>query len=144
MIGKPILAVLIALAATLPLHASVTVPQDLRNPFEIPDPAGFKVQKNSNPKMDMANANRDAAFERIKRALLDLPVNGVVSNMRNTASSEVMVLLGKYTVRPGFEFPPSDFGIKGLIKVTSVSISEIRISVSIELETRPITLPLVR
>jgi len=144
MIWKHTTAFLIVFAATMPLCASVTVPQDLRNPFEVPDPAGFRVQKTTNTKAELVNASHDASFERIRKQLSDLPVNGIVSNMRNSSSGEVMVLLGRHTVRTGYEFPPGDFGIKGLIKVTSVTTSEIKISVSIELETRSITIPLVR
>jgi hypothetical protein len=145
MIRKYVTAISIAVLTGMPLCASVTVPQDLRNPFEVPDPAGFKIQKQAaSAKADASAAGREAAFEKVRKQLLDLPIKGIVSNMRNSASGEVTVLLGEYTVRPGYDFPAVDFGVKGLIKVISVTTSEIKVNVSIDLEAKTITIPLDR
>ena len=144
MINKYISAILIAFLTALPLSASVLVPQDLRNPFEVPDPAGFKIQKAASSRSDSNTSDRDAAFKKVESQLLGLQLRGIVSNMHNASSGDVTVLLGGYTVKNGSEFPAADFGIKGLIKVISVTTSDIKVTVSIELETRTITIPLVR
>jgi hypothetical protein len=129
----------------LHLDASVPVPNDLHNPFEVPDPAGFKMAKsNASSKTDNATVSREAAFGRVKDKLYSLPVRGIISNMKNAASGDVTVLLGEYTIRSGTDLPMADFDIKGIIKIASVTPTEIVVNVSIDLETRKMTIPLAR
>jgi hypothetical protein len=140
---------LLLAGVALPLSASVPVPENLPNPFEIPDPTGFRVNAkgggSGSVERSAAEAARGAAFDKIKDKLFSLPVRGIISDMnRGTGKGNTTVLLGSYTLRKGSELPPSDFEIKGIIKVASVSSDKIVIKVSIELETKEITIPLAR
>lgn len=143
---KKTLIFLCSVGIVLPLCASVPVPESIRNPFEIPDPTGFKSALGSaaGAKGDRsaAEAARLAAFEKVKEKLYSLPLRGIVSEMKKTG--DTTILLGPYTLRNGSTLPASDFEIKGLIRVTSVSPEKIVVKVSIALETKEITIPLSR
>jgi len=140
----PVIAAAAGFALTL--GATVPVPQDLRNPFEVADPG--RIMQNATPakeKVDNAAIAREAAFAKVREKLYSLPVLGVVSRMKNSSGGNVTVLLGSYTIMEGTNLPPSDFELnKGILKVTSVTLDRIVIKVSIELETRDITIPLAR
>ncbi len=134
---------------SLPLSASVPVPEGIRNPFEIPDPTGFKsslgTSAGAKSERSAVEAAKAAAFDKVKEKLYSLPLRGIVSEMHKGASGgDTTVLLGPYTLRTGSTLPASDFEIKGLIRVTSVSPEKIVVKVSIELETKEITIPLAR
>ena len=140
---------LILTGIVLPLSASasVPVPDNILNPFEIPDPVGFKQNLKGGASTDKnsAEAVRSASFDKIKERLFSLPVKGIVSHVnRSTGVGDTTVLLGPYTLRNGSALPASDFEIKGIIRVASVSSDKIVVKVSIELETKEITIPLAR
>jgi hypothetical protein len=138
---------LILTGIVLPLSASVPVPDNIPNPFEIPDPTGFKLNAKggASSEKNSAEAARGASFDKVKERLFSLPVKGIVSHVnRSTGVGDTTVLLGPYTLRNGSAIPASDFEIKGIIRVASVSSDKIVVRVSIELETKEITIPLAR
>ncbi|MBN1403118.1 MAG: hypothetical protein JW942_01450 [Opitutales bacterium] len=139
------IAIMFVLGLGLPLGASVRVPSDIRNPFEVPDPIDFrdnasdKLAKNA---VDPAIAAREKKFADIRDKLIALPVKGIAADYRKPDNATVLV--GPYTLKSGMDIPASDFDFKGLIRVASVTPTEIVVNVSIELETRKITIPLAR
>ena len=137
-------ALLLTLGLVLPLGASVPVPNDLHNPFEVPDPMGPRQIKTATKATDSATVSRETAFGRVRDRLMSLPVRCIISSMRNSAYGEVTVLIGNYTAKSGMDLPASDFDIKGIIRIASVTPTEIVLNVSIDLETRKMTIPLVR
>jgi len=144
-----LLATLFVLGFGLSLGASVKVPDDLRNPFEVPDPIGFDaLRKNADARsakaVDPAVSAREKAFSSIRDKLLSLDVKGIAANFRNPDVASTTVLLGPYTLKSGMTLPPSDFDFKGIIRIVSISPTEIVVNVSIELETRKMTIPLAR
>lgn len=132
----------------LPLGASVPVPENISNPFEIPDPTGFRTNSKlggASNERTSAEAARSAAFDKVKEKLFSMPVRGIISDMhKGLGKGDTTVLLGSYTLKNGSTLPSSDFEIKGIIRVASISSDKIVIKVSIELETKEITIPLAR
>lgn len=146
---KQLISITLVAGLGLQLSASIPIPSDLRNPFEVPDPAGFKIAAklaatSSKNAADSASAVREAAFTRVRDKLYSMPLRGIVSRMKSSSDGEVTVLLGAYTIKTGSELPASDFDIKGIVKVTSVTTEKIIVKVSIELETKDITISLAR
>jgi hypothetical protein len=143
---KIIPAILLAAAFALPAGASVQVPLEIRNPFEVPDPVGFKTMNTqAKDKTDSAALAKETAFAKVKEKLYALPVRGIVSHMKNANSGSVTILLGAYTVNEGTNLPPQDFELnKGIIRATSVTLDRIVFKVSIGLDTRDIVIPLAR
>jgi hypothetical protein len=135
---------LASLALGLPLAASLPVPADIRNPFEVPDPDAIRATSptaagGQKPARDPAVVARETAFNKVASTLAALEVKGVV---RAPTGEVTTVLLGNHTVWPGFEFNSSDFGVKGIIKITAFTQTQIVIDVTIELETHKVFLPL--
>lgn len=139
-------ALFIALALSAPLCASLPIPTNLRNPFEFPDTtAASKLDASGrrNAKNDK-EAAREAAFKSVEDQLFSMPVRGIVTNMKDAASGQVTILFGEYTIRNETQLPAADFKINGTILVSSVSTTRIVFKVTIDLDSKEITIPLAR
>lgn len=140
-------AIVAVLGFALGLDASVQVPQDIRNPFEVPDPTiGFKTASSAAKPVDTAAQERAAAFAKVQEKLYSLPVRGIITRMKNASSGGVTVLLGNYTIFEGMpDIPSAEFDIpKGIIRVVQVTPERIVFKVSIGLESKDISLPIAR
>lgn len=137
--------ILCALAATARLGGSIPVPQDLRNPFEPPDPRTTNpAPKTANPQQSAAAVaadTREATFSQVQAKLRALPVRGVVANLDAPGNSTALV--GPYIIKRNTSLPPSDFGVSNaFIKIVSVDPDEMVVLITIDLETKKVTIPL--
>ncbi len=143
---KKAIYIVLLCGVALQLEASIPVPAGLRNPFEVPDPTALKSETAkatpAKKAVDPAVEAREKQFAQVREKLLSLKVKGIAADYRNPDGTTV--LIGSYTVKTGMELPASDFSFPGLIRIVSVTPTEIVVNVSIELETRKMTIPLVR
>lgn len=144
-------AALVSLAVTR-VGASLEVPADLRNPFEVADPTrimeptAVKTATTAKPDSegpDPATTARLAAFAKINAKLRELPVKGIVASKRNDGDGTV--LLGSYIIRREMSLPASDFDVaNAIIRVASVDAREMTVLVTVDFETKKMTIPLSR
>jgi len=128
------------MAASLSCLASVVVPDDLRNPFEVASPSGFiETSDTVLPEHNDAQRMRQKNFFDLAKQLRSLPFLGVISHPDR--QGECLVLLGDYIFSENMDVDPSSFNFPGSIHVLRVESRKMLISVSLDAEVREIEIP---